>query len=65
MIVAAARVSGSPPRVWGIPTERSATMNASTVHPHACGEYFILGKVLKIEIGSPPRVWGILFGYTF
>ena len=29
------------------------------VHPHACGEYWVMALALPLLIGSPPRVWGI------
>ena len=35
---------------------------ASSVHPHACGEYQILRQRVDDLGGSSPRVWGILFG---
>ena len=53
-------LSGSSPRVWGIPWQDGIPSRANPVHPHACGEYL---KVIFIGIeihGSSPRVWGIL-----
>ena len=32
---------------------------ADSVHPHACGEYFIKMMLFKGDFGSSPRVWGI------
>ena len=32
---------------------------SNTVHPHVCGEYFLLFYTLINYGGSPPRVWGI------
>ena len=32
---------------------------ARTVHPHACGEYACLNRLITLLSGSPPRVWGI------
>ncbi len=31
-----------------------------SVHPHACGEYFLPMSMFMIYSGSPPRLWGIL-----
>ena len=30
------------------------------VHPHACGEHFVLPRIGKINTGSSPRMWGTL-----
>ena len=35
------------------------TVEADTVHPHACGEYVTARRGIDIEIGSSPRMWGI------
>ena len=32
-----------------------------TVHPHACGEYFLANRAMVLVVGSSPRMWGILF----
>ncbi len=36
--------------------------NATTVHPHVCGEYSLLRFGPPFSSGSPPRVWGIRLG---
>jgi len=48
-----------------IPTRVGNTLNillfslSISVHPHACGEYFVFSN-LTLEISGPsPRVWGI------
>ena len=35
-----------------------------TVHPHACGELFVILAKPMTSIGSSPRVWGTLLGNT-
>ena len=37
---------------------RLLLMVSKSVHPHACGENFLLRKSLKGGNGPPPRVWG-------
>ena len=32
-------VSGSPPRVWGLPLQKAKPSVRCTVHPHLCGDY--------------------------
>ncbi len=32
---------------------------ASTVHPHACGEYYTQYDLNNLNTGSSPRMWGI------
>ena len=32
----------------------------SAVHPHVCGEYYLIQNGESMMTGSPPRVWGIL-----
>ena len=54
------RISGSPPRVWGILPSFSWSMDVNEDHPHVCGEYLALRMAKRLPEGSPPRVWGIL-----
>ena len=54
-----AEQNGSPPRVWGIPSELSLFYKSRTIHPHACGEYHVVVLPDLLMRGSPPRVWGI------
>ena len=52
--------NGSPPRVWGNPSERACGSRSSSVHPHACGEIAQRRPHVVRRHGSPPRVWGNL-----
>ena len=52
-----------------IPTHvgNTASLNAvtsnSAVHPHACGEHFLVVFVHRHDIGSSPRMWGTLLSW--
>ncbi len=52
----------TPTRV-GTTGSRVCISTRSPVHPHACGDYFILGAFSFTAFGSPPRVWGLLNHY--
>jgi len=53
---------------WFIPTHVGNSgvsltePGASLVHPHACGELFLMVYSVKEAYGSSPRMWGTLFG---
>ena len=36
----------------------AVTVEAIPVHPHACGEHFVMAAVIELLGGSPPRMWG-------
>ena len=48
----------TPTRVGNTSASDAPRLTAS-VHPHACGEYFVLMFRFLCCCGSPPRVWGI------
>ncbi len=48
----------TPTRVGNISSVQ-LKIPASSVHPHACGEYFQIIRHFRPFNGSPPRVWGI------
>ena len=48
-----------PTRV-GNTKRRPRTRDCPPVHPHACGEYFVIFRHIGLQNGSSPRVWGIL-----
>ena len=49
----------SPTHVGNTGTGSHAAASRS-VHPHACGEYFVCAAFVAWRGGSSPRVWGIL-----
>ena len=55
-----AKVTGSPPRVWGKRIVILWSVIPLPVHPHVCGENFLFAGQGLGQGGSPPRVWGKL-----
>ncbi len=47
----------TPTRV-GIPTALPSASSVPMVHPHACGDTWLMGFPLGWTDGPPPRVWG-------
>src|SRR5271157_4842673 len=48
------------PTCVGNTTLTFAFQDVREVHPHVCGEYYIVNIPMDVLIGSSPRVWGIL-----
>ena len=38
----------------------TTTILAESVHPHACGEHWVIGIGRQLDYGSSPRMWGTL-----
>jgi len=51
---------GTPPRLWGKPSNKSNIPLTISVHPHACGENNPPASVAAHGRGTPPRLWGKL-----
>ena len=47
----------TPTRV-GTTSRTAGKVYAPLVHPHACGDNWVMSQSDRVESGSPPRVWG-------
>ena len=48
------------PTCVGTTLSTTSRGRSGAVHPHVCGDYFLVGQDKPRPHGSSPRVWGLL-----